>query len=364
MEKGDRIIKQKDNDDFAMPKFIWDVYYESVSGKSYFIVNAVRGANIAEVKSKLKDYSGTLPNHAKFELLTEKELRNNYIKMEDDDSNIYLEFSTLIRLSRGALNLSFEINSIYFFIYMKFIFRLKDSPEFIEIEKKIINDPYSLIIKNTNGLSEKDTLIIEQRNYIYEIKLGFIPRMFFMLKIIKTIKDMMSENFPATDTTFSNSLYENLFSGKLFSEGAIKKTGDIGKNKLDSLMFEKFKEAIDAYNNLRISDDKISDDLSEKQSQLPDGFYQKEIIMEVLKFDMSFWQILFLKEIEKDIPVAKPHKNGISETYNYMLLLPYFKWLSPDLFPEIDFKHYTQENYRHMIFDRMKSFQTGKLLLN
>jgi hypothetical protein len=44
-----------------------------------------------------------------------------------------------------------------------------------------------------------------------------------------------------------------------------------------------------------------------------------------------------------------------------MLLLPFFQWLAPHLFPNYEDKSVKAENYNKVVVERMKNFVEGKI---
>ncbi len=377
MEIGDQIGKRIGYDEWALPIFIWDTL--KIDNHSFYIINSEKGLTVEGVRKKFNTYSNFLPVHSKYEIKNEEELKKEYQKvLYNNKTNPYLITSDGIKEARSGKVMDVVLAFAYLSMNLNHIGRALESLVFKSTEERIEKDKYRTIRKLPEDKESDEYLNQNIKNMVAHFKFEFLPKKFIVLKIIKLLKEIMSSNFPASVSEYSNSIIENLLLGMFMSyyksnEENIKSAtinyannypGDFKKFSQFKLVLKKFDKEISSYEKLKMTDEELKKEYKNRNITLPTAMNEKGIIMKLLEFDMSFWQKLILQDIEKDVPVAKPFNKGISESYNYMLLLPYFKWLASELFPDLSNKKIKKENYESMMVDRMKNFQKGKSLQN
>jgi hypothetical protein len=372
IELGNLLTHKSKNDELAGPIFVWAIIEET--GKCSFLINSETGMSKRTIEVKFPEQKIILPNHAKFKLVSKEALEASFVPSTEPD---YSLVSDWIRLTKDKGNMvpEFFVNIAYGFMHIVHKGRFINSQYCKSIEDKIYADPYSLIVTLDSIKNEGEREKQNFQNMVYLITLDFIPKRFVILKIISKAKDIMHENFPPENDTFSNSIIEKLLLGMFLSyykanKDKINKVtinygqkfpGDFKVFQQFTSMLHKFEEEMGMYQS--VSEEELKLELNAKMSglKLPQREEGRGIIMKLLEFDLGFWQRLILLDINEDVPVRKPYKDGFSISYNYMLLLPFFQWLAPHLFPQYEDKKVNAENYNKVVVERMKSFVEGKV---
>ena len=355
MELGDLLIAKNKPDEYGLPVFIWEVVEDERSKQ--FVINAAEGLTKQDVQDRFAGRNLHLPNHAKFEIMSYSELYPLYRIAE---SGIMFEshnhLSTVIRESRKLDGGYKVLNAVYSMSYLIYIMAQSKSPDFLRMQSQIEEDKYFSSIPLSG------------------IILDGISKDFAILKTISVAKALTSSNFPSEDESFANSLIQQLSLGMIAgyyqdNKDRIKSaTINYEKNfKGDYVKFSQFKyllnkvqEEINWYNTVKEEEDKILREAEAKGFPLPEEIVEKGAIMKLLEFDMAFWQNLFLHDVIERLPVEKPYKEGVSESYKCMLLLPYFVWLAPNLFNS-ESSRVNPDNYKKLIVEKMKNFVDGKI---
>ncbi len=360
MEQGDLLIQKDDHDEFGLPIFIWTVIAQSE--ELLYIINVEKGSSKSKVTNRFNGYHFYLPNHAMFNVLKHSEMVLHYkVPCEGEVKENYNFVTQGIKSAKNLDGGYKAINAMYSMVYVGYILRLPFSPAFQGINERISKDKYL----NRNKYPSAS------------ITLGGIADKFLFLKVINAVKELFSENFPTDDSDFQNALIEQLTLG-MFAQYYKQNrdhirsatinyepsfNGDYRKFIQFKYVLNKLDVEIGFYESIKEEDEKLKYTAIGLNLDLPEEMNQKGIIMKALEFDMSFWQKIILAGLFKDFPVEKPYMNGISESYNYMLLLPYFIWLAPSLFHEKHVDIYSDEGYSKMVIERMKSFIEGKISL-
>jgi len=372
IELGTQLINKDKNNELSEPVFIWAIKEEA--GKYSYLINSETGMSKKTIESKFPEQKIILPNHAKFKLVSKEALEASFVPENEPDYSLISEW---IRFAKDKRNLvpEFFVNIAYGSMHIIHTYRFIKSQYCESIEDKICDDPYSLIVNlnsiKNEGKREKQNF----QNMAYIMTLDFIPKRFAILKMISKAKDIMHENFPPENDTFSNSIIEKLLLGMFLSYYKANKDkinnvtinygqkfpGDFRVFQQFTSMLHKFEEEMGMYKI--VSEEELKFELNAIMSgvKLPPREDGKGIIMKLLEFDLGFWQRLILLDINEDVPVRKPYKDGFSTSYNYMLLLPFFQWLAPHLFPQYEDKRVNAENYNKVVVERMKSFVEGKV---
>lgn len=360
MELGDLLIHKETHDEFGVPIFIWAVI--SQGEELLYIINVEKGLSKSKITNKFTEYHFYLPNHAMFNVLKQNEIVLHYKVPKEGEVKEHHNYVTQCIRSAKNLDGGYKaINAMYSMVYISYILRLPFSPAFQTINEKISKDKY---LNRTKYPSAFNTLDV-------------IADKFLFLKVITALKELFSENFPTDDSDFQNALIEQLTLG-MFAQyykqnrAHIRSAtinyessfnGDHRKFVQFKYLLNKLDEEIGFYQSIKEEDEKLKQTAITLNLNLPEEMNQKGILMKALEFDMSFWQEIIFTDLFKDFPVEKPYMKGISQSYNFMLLLPYFIWLAPNIFQERSADSYTDEGYSKMIIERMKSFIAGKISL-
>lgn len=372
IELGTLLIKRDNSNELDEPIFVWEILQQNE--KSTFIVNSESGISKNNIINKFPDQKVLLPNHAKFKLMSQEALETSFIQ---SPAPSYIIVSDWIKLAKDQKNMApdFFINAAYGGMHLNHIRKFTESQYCKTAEDKIHEDPYSRIVKLSSIKDVEEQQKQNLRNLSYILTLDFIPKRFVFVKIITIAKDIMRENFPPENDGFSNSLIEKLLLGMFLSyykanRDKIKSVtvnygqkfpGDFKVFQQFTSMLNKFDDEINMYENINEQELKMELNAALSGAKLPEREDGKGIIMKLLEFDLAFWQRLILLNIDSDVPVRKPYKDGFSISYNYMLLLPFFQWLAPHLFPQYEDKTVNAETYNKVVVERMKSFVEGKI---
>jgi len=366
------LVRIKDSSLDGEPIFIWELIEQN--DQVEFLVNSESGMSREDIARKFPNEKILLPNYAKFRLIKRETLNASYVRSPETG---YSLISDLINWAKDSRNHApdFFINAAYGGMHFFHLLKFSDSEYCKNIEERISNDSYSLIKKIPT--IDDPLKRSEQNGYnlSYLHTLDLIPKRFIILKIITKAKGIVRENFPPENDLFSNSIIEKLLLGMFLSyyknnrdkvksitiNYSQKFPGDFKVFHQFASMLSKFDEEINMYEG--INEEQIKIELSAASSgvRLPKRDEGKGIIMKLLEFDLAFWQRLILLDIDKDVPVRKPYKESFSVSYNYMLLLPFFQWLAPHLFPKYEDKQVNAETYNKVVVERMKNFVEGKI---
>ena len=367
MQMGSLIRLKFSKDLYPTPVFIWQIVDQG--GKRLFIVNAPDGKANADLEIELSNGELLLPNHAKFICLEFKQIMELY---EIDSCQDYQMVSDMIKSSYGNV---IAINLSYVIMHLVHIVKFDRSVYCEEIIDKIESDPYTTI-KKISSITEQFEY---QKQVSFNLKalldLAFIPKKFALLKFITIMKEITSSNFPAKNNIYDNYIFEELCLGMFLSYYSANREkiasvtinysqkfpGDYRVFQQFINLIERFQPEMDSYNTVKAEEDKIRLTAAASGFKLPEDENGKGLIMKLLEFDLGFWQRFILLDIVKDIPVKKPYKDSYSISHNYMLLLPFFQWLSPHNFPDYNDKNVKAENYQKIMVERMKSFEEGKI---
>ena len=367
MRLGDLLRLKIATEVYPTPVLIWQIINQD--GENLYIINASEGKTNSELELDLLNTSLFLPNHAKFKFLNLKALEGLY---EVDDQSPYLEISEMIKHAYGNMD---SINSAYAIIQLGYCLKFKDSTYCNSIIDKIVNDPYSTIKKLIGIEDPFDYQKQTTYNVQSLIKLDFVPKKFAFMKAIMVLKEISAANFRANNDLFSNSIIEALCLGMFLKYYLVNKEniksitinysnkfpGEFKVFQQFTSMLDRFQPEINTYDVVKNEEDKIRLMAELTGLNLPEDEYGKGMIMKFLEFDLGFWQRFILFNIIADVPVKKPYKDSYSTSYNYMLLLPFFQWLSPHIFPDYNDKDVKAENYQKIMVERMKSFEEGKI---
>ncbi|MFN8321240.1 MAG: hypothetical protein U0T74_01160 [Chitinophagales bacterium] len=366
------LVSMKDGSINDEPTFIWELIEKNE--QLWFLVNSESGMSKKDISLKFPDQKILLPNHAKFKLVNSKTFNVSYAHSSEKDYSLISEWINRAKDSRN-LAPDFFINTAYVFMHLVSIGGFKDSQYSKSAEDKIYQDPYSLIVELESILDLSEKQLQYSRNFKYLVTLEFIPKRFVLLKMITKAKDIIRENFPPNNDDLSNSLIEKLLLGMSLSyykanQDKIKSVtinygqkfpGDFKVFQQFTTLLSSFENEMKMYENIHEEELKIEFNPALTSLKIPKGENGEGVIMKLLEFDLAFWQRLILLDIDKDVPVRKPYKDGYSESYNYMLLLPYFQWLAPHRFPSYEDKNVNAETYNKAMVERMKSFVKGKI---
>lgn len=372
MELGTLLIKRENFNELDLPVFVWEVVEDTE--KIFCIVNSEKGYTNVDVKQKFPERNLLLPNHSKFKFNTDQELNAGYALHLEDGYHIVSELILSAHQKWNGAPMFF-VNAAYGFMQLVYNLKFSNSKYCKSAEDRIKNDPYSLIIKLTSIENESERQGQNLKNLKCLITLDFIPKRFIMLKVITVLKEIVKDNFPSDNEIFSNSLIEKLSLGMFLGyykehRDKIKSVtlnysqnfpGDHKVFAQFTSMLHKFDEEILMYQDVEKAQIEMELQAVLNGVKLPDRKEGKGIIMKLLEFDLGFWQRIILLDINKDVPVAKPYKEGFSESYNYMLLLPFFQWLAPHRFPSFEDKSVNAETFNKLMVERMKSFVDGKI---
>lgn len=366
------LLKKKDSNELDIPVFVWDV--SRLNGKTFYIVNYEKGLSKTHVEAEFSGKQICLPNHAKFKLLTEESIFGLTVSPPEPG---YEMISDWIKLSKDRRNLApdFFINMAYGCMHVIHAAKFTKSKYCESVKGKIHYSPYILVKKLSEIKDEKERGKQSTINFSYLWDLEWIPKRFVLLKIITTLKNIVSVNFPAENALLANSLIEKLLLGMFLSyykanRDKIKSVtvnysqkfpGDFKVFQQFSSILNKFEEEINMYEIVHKEELKIELSAALIGAKLPEREDGKGIIMKLLEFDMAFWQKLILLDIDTDLPVRKPYKDGFSISYNYMLLFPFFQWLAPHQFPMYSGKRVNAETFNKVVVERMKNFVGGKI---
>lgn len=372
IEIGASLKDKGENDELAQPIFIWAIIEQP--SKTSFIINSETGMSKRAIEAKFPEQKIILPNHAKFKLVNKEDLQASFLSLNEPSYRLVSDWIKLAQ-DNGNTVPDFYINTAYVGMHLIHSGRFVDSKYCQSTEDRIHADPHTLILKLSSISNEKERDEQNFRNLGYLLTLDLIPKRFVLLKIITKAKDIMHENFPPGNDTFSNSVIEKLMLGMFLSYYKANKDkinsvtinygqkfhGDFKVFQQFTSMLHKFDEEIGMYQS--ISDEELKLELNATLSgvKLPTREDGRGIIMKLLEFDLGFWQRLILLDINSDVPVRKPYKDGFSVSHNYMLLLPFFQWLAPHLFPKYEDKSVSAENYNKVVVERMKNFVEGKV---
>jgi len=371
IQLGALLYSSEEVSDYPKPHFVWGIITNEHTEPLY-IINSLKGKSAPEIQSQHSDTKLVLPNHCKFVTLRESEIRDHFQEAHDET---YVTICKIIpvtnqyenNLTKPLINMAYVMMNVF------------ENGNFIKSKKckniieNIENSPYSLVRKTL----ETETTMERKRQYAYNahshLKLEFLPKKFALLKIIADLKPVAQSNFPATDTFSPNLLFQDLFMGMIMLyikanrdniRGAtINYAKDFqGEFKTFSrfvTITEKYENEMSWYKLVKEFDDQFTSETDKMNVNRPQTEHKMGVIFKFIEFDLAFWQKLILYDIIKDVPVAKPYKDGVSESYNYMLLLPFFQWLAPHIFPSKGARSYEDEDYQRVMITKMKSVING-----
>ncbi len=367
------LLKDKgNNDELVEPIFVWAIIEQP--GKTSIIINSETGMSKRAIVAKFPEQKIILPNHAKFKIVNKEDLQASFLSLNEPSYRLVSDWIKLAQ-DNGNMVPDFSINTAYVGMHLIHSVRFIDSTYCQSTEDSIHADPHTLILKLSSISNEKERDEQNFRNLGYLLTLDLIPKRFVLLKIITKAKDIMYENFPPGNDTFSNSVIEKLLLGMFLSYYKANKDkinsvtinygqkflGDFKVFQQFTSMLHKFEEEIGIYQSISEEELKLELNATLSGVKLPAREDGRGIIMKLLEFDLGFWQRLILLDINSDVPVRKPYKDGFSVSHNYMLLLPFFQWLAPHLFPKYEDKSVSAENYNKVVVERMKNFVEGKI---
>jgi hypothetical protein len=371
MEIGTLLYAKMQTGIVPIPVFIWEIVGKG--DDSLFIINASGGKTLEELKTKFPRNKLLLPYHSRFAVLTWHEMIEPY---EQGKADPYVFVTDMIKGAHVNSNTGFFfINCAYVMMHLVQIVKFSDSVYCNNAINRIKNDEYSTIEKLTPIKDKSEYGKQNAHNIAALFTLNFVPKKFAILKIITTLKEIAEINFPSGNDLFSNSLIEQLCLGMILSHYKANRDkirsvtinyshkfpGDFKVFQQFTSLIDKFESEIGWYETLNAEEDKFRFMAALSGIEVPEKEKGRGVIMKFLEFDLGFWQRLILLNIVDDVPVKKPFKGGYSISYNYMLLLPFFKWISPQSFPDYNDKNVKAENYQKIMVARMKSFIEGKI---
>ncbi len=366
------LVSIKDGSSNDEPIFIWEIVEQKE--KTEFLINSESGMSKNEIARKFPNQKVLLPDSTKFKLISSDNLNASYGHSAETGYSLVSQAIVFAKDSRNVAPELF-INAACVTMHVAYIVKFLDSKNCKSSEERIYGDAYSLI---RQPFTTKDVIEAQRqnnKNLNYLRALYLIPRRFVLLKIITKARDLVRESFPPENDLFSNSLIEKLLLGQVLgyyksNRDKIKSItvnysqkfpGDFKTVQHFTYMLNNFEDEMNMYESVNKEQNKIELHAALHGMRLPERDEGKGIIMKLLEFDLPFWQRLILMDIDKDLPVRKPYKDSFSESYNYMLLLPFFQWLAPHLFPQYEDKHVKADTYNKVVVERMKNFVEGKI---
>lgn len=372
MEAGAFLKEKGRGSELLPPIFIWDVIENK--GQVIYIVNSESGISKSNIESKFFGRRLILPDSARFQTIPQQILLSKY------DLPVKHNYETVTDLIKKAKNEqilrpALFINMAYGYLWFAYLTGFIETDYCKNATSLIENDKYSTV-KSLSSIHDPAERFKQNCHNLHSLlTLNLIPKRFVLLYLISKFKEIVKESFPPKNDGFTNAIFEKLSLGMFLyyyktHEEKIKSVtinyiqkfpGDFKVHRQFTLMLDKFEEEITLYKTIEAEELKIELNMELSGKKMPEREDGKGIIMKLLEFDLSFWQRLILLDIDKDVPVRKPYKDGHSQSYNYMLLLPFFQWLAPHLFPSYEDKKVDAKTYHKNMVERMKSFIEGKI---
>lgn len=364
MDIGSLIKVRQLSNDLNPPVFIWDIIEKN--GKKLFVINSEKGLSKVELQNKFQNEISILPDGAQFKIEVEKSFLEKYEKIDDKD---YEFITDLILSATRPYNQApqFFTNSAYIALWIGYCFKFTESKYCEEVLERITESPYFL----AKQLPEFKDL----REYVSYVALELLLKRFALLKLVSKLKDIVNAISPPDNDQYPNAIFEKLILGMFLSyyqehkekinsvtvNYSQKFPGDYKVLYQFTSMLTNFEHEMNMYKAIKAEELKGDLLLVLQGVKVPEKEEGKGILMKLIEFDLPFWQRLILLDIDKHVPVRKLYKGGISEAYNYMLLLPLFRWLAPHHFPHYTDKKVNAETYNKMMVQRMKKFVEGKI---
>lgn len=372
MNSGTMLLSNLNRDELSFPTFIWGHY--EYNGEKHYILNSDKGYSKTDIEKIAPQTFLLLPNHSKFKILVSRALREKFAPYINTDYQSVSDQIVLAYKNPYEAG-SFLVNMAYAFLHLIYCVKFTDTQYCESAQQAIANDPHSLIKKFSGIKDENERNIQITKNIAYNHDLEFIPKRFGLLKLLTTYKDIARSNFPSRYEHHANALVEPLILGMAASyyfanRDKIKSTtinysnnfpGEFKVFKDFLMVLDKCEEEAKMYERVNLEQKKIELEATLNGFKIPERKDGKGILIKLLEFDLAYWQPLFLLGIDQDVPVRKPFKDGYSESHNFMLLLPFFKWLAPHQFHTLQKSTFTKDTYSKNMVARMKNFVEGKI---